>query len=116
MARLISMLGSDLLVDAQSSARMRKLMEAGSWFDGIKDVYPVVWNRGAPISITQAKVGRGPFKAGGEALSEGCIVHESAHNADFAVTWQNLKGPPTHPKLKAVANVIEQTIKKFVGP
>ena len=117
LAKLFSLIADGTLVDSASSGLMKALLQGGSWFDGGTDAFSArTFASNGPLRVTASKVGRGPLKRMGEVFSEGALFHEDAHDADFAVAWQNLKGPGSQAKIKSVATVIENTIKNTFRP
>ena len=115
MARLYTLMSDEILVTVDDSDAMLALLaQAGSWFHFTS---PAVWPSGG-IDVTRSKVGVGPLapNAAGiveQVVSEGITVHDSAHERDFVVVWQNLKGATSFANLSLVARMIEAAINAF---
>jgi hypothetical protein len=88
-----------------SDAMLTLFAQGGSWFD-------MSWPRAtAPIAMTHAKVGEGALKAGGLVFSEGGMFHEKAHDKDFVIVWQNLKGDADIP---ALAELVKKAVTTYL--
>ncbi|MBW5485032.1 hypothetical protein [Streptomyces bambusae] len=108
MANLYALINEEILTGVGGfSPRMRDLLAnpRNAWFV----TPPPNWDDTFNVVVTHTKVGLGPLKAGGDVFSEGIIVHEKRHEADFVVVYQDLR-LGTQEAFGAVAKLIEATI------
>ncbi len=117
MANLYALIMEEILTGVGGfSPRMLDLLSLNrnnGWFNN----QPVIWDPATSnVLVTHTKVGEGKLKTGDVVLSEGIIVHEGAHGAEFVVVYQDLR-PATIPSLRVVAKLIEGTIDAVLtGP
>lgn len=108
MTRLLTLMFDGVL---PGSVEMLKITSgAGSWFTIVE---PSLSTDSTAFKATHVKVGLGPKKNGDEVVSEAAILHERARNTDFAVVWQNIKGPPGAANLRALANLLSETMERW---
>jgi len=111
MAKLYVLAHDRTLVGPKSSASMLAILETGgSWFTTTS---PKLSTDETPFKITHAKVGLGGLKSKQTVMSEGSILREKAHGADFVVVWQNLNGDQ---KLNTLGKLIKDTLQNFFAP
>ncbi|MFF2020706.1 hypothetical protein ACFVW2_02680 [Streptomyces sp. NPDC058171] len=116
MANLYALLTEEILTGVGGfSPQMLGLLALNAnngWFNATT---PPIWDPATSnVTVSHTKVGEGKLKTGQFVLSEGIIVHEQAHGADFIVVYQDLRnGSPT--ELTAVARLIENTIDAFLA-
>ncbi len=109
-AKLITLLALGRLFDGPAAcSEMMDLFARGApWFN-----LHGIWPANGDFVPTHAKVGEGPLKAGGLVLSDCVIFNDNAHNARFALVWQNLQGAPDKNNLMIPATLVKNTLAAY---